>query len=242
MPSNKDENGCAVSLIIPAYNEEKRIESTLLEYHSFLSRGYDDFEIIVACDGCTDKTPDIVRDLNLSNVRLAGFPRRLGKGGGIKEGFKLAKGDIVGFVDADNSVNPQNYQKLLGSIQEDGVDCAIASRRVPGAEIAVEQGPSRRLVSYLFNIMLRLMFGLNISDTQCGAKAIKKQVLGEILPELRSKGYEFDVELLWKLGLAGHTIKEIPIVWQHGKGSTFSPKYYPGMFVSLVRMRVSKLI
>lgn len=211
----------SLSLIIPAYNEEKRIERTLSEVTSFFKK-YDSFELIIACDGCSDATVEIVKKCmeQDNNIRLLESPEKLGKGGGIIEGFKNATGEIIGFMDADLSIKPEEFEKLIKAV-ESGADCAISSRRIKGSIISVKPSIRRRLASILFNFMIRLCTGLNIKDTQCGGKCFKKNVIKKVISDIKFKDYIFDVELLYKINKFGYTTMEIPIIWTHVDNGQF---------------------
>lgn len=224
-----------LSLVIPAYNEEKRIEKVIDSYSAFLGEKYD-YELIVVCDG-NDKTAGIVmeRMANDMHIRLLKFAQRLGKGGAIIRGFSASMKDVVGFLDSDESVSPEDFEKLIKELND--ADCAIASRHVEGAVISVNPPWKRRISSRIFNILVNLMFNLDIKDTQCGAKVLKKDSLDMLLPEFKTKGFEFDVELLWRLKKAGFAIKEVPVVWKHEGGSTFSLRYSVEMFINLLKVR-----
>jgi len=228
-----------ISLVIPAHNEEKRIKKVLELYISYFSKNYSEYEIIVICDGYDD-TAKIVRNISNKNnyINLFKFTTKLGKGGGIIEGFKRVTGEIIGFIDADGSVNPSDFGKLITELEK--VDCAIASRRLFESKITKKHPLKRRVSSRVFNILVNIMFGLGIKDTQCGAKVFKKDVIKKVLPKIKSRGFEFDVELLWRIKREGFLIKEVPIEWQHKDGSTFSLKYAPEMFVNLLKRRFGK--
>jgi glycosyltransferase involved in cell wall biosynthesis len=225
------------SLIIPAYNEEKRIKKTLKDYGEYFKRNFKNYEIIVICDGCTDRTPSIVERFSRENkhIKLLKFTQKLGKGGGISEGLKSATGDVLGFTDADEAVSPREFVKLIKKI-ENGVDCAIASRRVKGAKILSKQSFQRRIASKAFNLFVNFMFKLRLKDTQCGAKTFHRRVIRRV-KRFKTSGFEFDVELLWKIKQYGFKIEEVPITWKHKEGTTFNLKYGPKMLVNLVKLR-----
>ncbi len=224
-----------ISIIIPAYNEEKRIETILLNY----SNHFQDQEIIVVCDG-TDKSQNIVGKLSekYPNIKLLRFEKKLGKGGGIIEGFKEANGDKIGFVDADESVTPDDVKRMFDCLPD--VDGVIASRRLKDSRILIKQPTKRRIASRVFNIIVRLIFSLNLKDTQCGAKVFRKEAIKDVLSELKTKGFEFDVELLWRLKKKGYKVVEFPITWRHSEGSSFSLSNAPKMFFSLLKVRIWK--
>jgi len=198
------------SLVIPAYNEENRIQLLFDEIPAF------DGELIVVCDG-TDATADRVsriaaRRTDLT-IRCLVFDHRLGKGGGVIEGLNAARAPLVGYFDADGSTSIGEMQRLFSQLAH--ADAAIGSRWVPGSTLRVPQGFMRRMESRAFNFLIRLLFGLTYSDTQCGAKVFKKAAVDIVLPRMTSRGFEFDVELLWRLKRAGYSVTEVPIAWQN---------------------------
>lgn len=229
-------NTNSLSIVIPAYNEEDIIESTLGEYFKFFSGGYA-LEVIVVCDGCSDKTPDIVRSCARGNreLRLIELPSNMGKGGALIEGFKVATHDIIGFTDADNSITPKEFSKLLEEI--DDADGVIASRRIDGSRGVGNENYVKKMLGIVFGIFVQLIFNLGVKDTQCGAKAFKKKTIKEVLPVLKTKGFEFDVELLWRLKERGQVIKEVPITVVHRPMSKLGIRHIPGMLCSLLRVR-----
>jgi glycosyltransferase involved in cell wall biosynthesis len=222
----------AVSLIIPAYNEEGRI-ATLLA-----SLPVREGEYIFVCDG-TDSTADLVERFaafhpDLS-IRCLKYTRRLGKGGGVREGIRAASAPLVGFMDADCSTSVGDMMGLFALIGDgDGV---IGSRWIEGAELIERQGFLRRLQSRGFNHLIRLLFRLPYRDTQCGAKVFSKTAVDTVLPSMKSSGFEFDVELLWRLREAGFTIREVPIRWQNNKDTRVKSADMIHMVAGLVRVR-----
>jgi glycosyltransferase involved in cell wall biosynthesis len=169
-------------------------------------------------------------------IKLLNFEQKLGKGGAVIEGFKAVEGDRIGFVDADESVAPEDVARMLAALSD--ADGVIASRRLKNSRILVRQPFKRRLASRVFNIIVRVMFGLNFRDTQCGVKVFRKEAIKDVLPELKTRGFEFDVELLWRLKKSGYQVIEFPITWKHSSGSTFSLANAPGMFFSLLKVRL----
>lgn len=224
-----------ISVVIPAYNEEDRIEATISKY----SNHFQGQEIIVVCDG-NDNTQSVIEKLYKNNltIRLLSFPKRLGKGGGVIEGFKAANGDKIGFVDADESVHPNDVKKMFQALSD--ADGVIASRRLRDSKILVKQPLKRRIASKTYNIIVRMIFGLDFKDTQCGAKVFRKKAIMDVLSELKTKGFEFDVELLWRLKKKGYKVIEFPITWKHSQDSTFSLSNAPKMLISLLKVRFWK--
>lgn len=206
------------SLVIPAYNEEQRIIPLFEAIHGF------DGELIVVCDG-VDGTADIVdriasERLDLT-IRCLRFNHRLGKGGGVIAGLMAARSPLVGYFDADGSTTIDEMKRLFLTL--DSVDGAIGSRWISGSTLKVRQGILRQLESRAFNLLIRVLFGLTFHDTQCGAKVFKKSVIDAVLPMMISRGFEFDVELLWRLQGSGFVVAEVPIEWQN-KGDSHVQK------------------
>ncbi|MEE9594019.1 MAG: dolichyl-phosphate beta-glucosyltransferase [Candidatus Hydrothermarchaeales archaeon] len=227
-----------ITIVIPAYNEEDRLGDVLKRYKEF----YNSYEIIVVCNGCTDSTPKIAKENAVEDIRVKTliFKERLGKGGAILEGFKEARGEFLGFLDADESVEPEEYLKLIDTLKTHGFDGAIGSRRAEGAVIISDRSFSRRIASKIFNILVRGITGLKFFDTQCGAKIFKKKTLGAVIDRMNSLGYEFDVELLLRLKRLGYKIAEVPVKWKHSGSSKFSLMHAPAMFVGLLLMSVRR--
>ena len=225
--------GDRFSLIIPAYNEEKRIGEVLEAYRDVAD------EVIVVVNGCTDATVEIADEFSerYPNIKLLVFEKKLGKGGAVVGGFKKASHAIVGFVDSDLSVPPDELKRLLNIVRSEDFTGVIGSRRVEGSKVVIAQPFFRRISSRVFNLLVRALFGLKFSDTQCGAKIFKKYAIDAVIDSIRTKGYEFDVELLWKLDKKGFVIKEVGIRWRHSGESKFRLFYGPVMLINLLRMR-----
>lgn len=222
-----------ISVVVPAYNEESRIEQMLADYSTALS-AMGDYELIVVCDGSTDRTAEIASKY----ARVLSFPERLGKGGGVMEGFKAARGDIIGFTDADSSLKAEQFLRLLDEMERTGAGCVIADRKSKEALIIESQYLIRRLASESFNFLFpKALFGLKIKDSQCGGKIFKRECLEKAMPLMVCTGFEFDVELLWRVKRAGCHIGEVPVIWKDDKGSKFSFKYIPSMGINLIKVR-----
>lgn len=224
------------SLIIPAYNEERRIGKTLGAYDKFLEKKFRDFEILVVFDG-NDKTDEVVKRLSakMKKIKLLKFRRRLGKGGGVIEGIKAAKGEIIGYTDADNSVPPDEYWKLVSALP--GHSCVAASRYSKGALQVKSQSFANRFASRAWNLIVNLLFGLGMKDTQCGAKVFTKDVK-KVVHKMKSTDFSFDVELLWRMKKFGK-IKEQSVKWTHvEEDSKTRLSNSAGMLLSVLKVRL----
>lgn len=229
-----------LSIVIPACNEEARIERMLDAYLPYFSRLYDrDFEMIIVVNGSHDQTESVVRryERQYTQVQAIVEPRNIGKGGAVMLGFARAQGNCIGFVDADGSTPPEAYQELVDNIGN--ARAIIASRWCKGAEVSHCQPLSRRVASRVFNKLVRILFGLQITDTQCGAKLMTRDAVQKVLPHLGITRWAFDVDLLFQLRRAGYAIVEIPTVWHDVSGSRLKVvRTSMEMFVALVRLRL----
>ncbi len=228
-----------LSVVIPAYNEEKRIGKTLDNYLEF----FHDTEIFVAMDGCRDGTLDIVKKFaengnkNNNTVSYIHSNERLGKGMGLIRAISHTKGYIIAINDADESTPPSEIFKLVNQL--DGCDCIIGSRWLPKSKICKKQTIQRRIASRGFNFLVRRMFGIHFRDTQCGTKVFRKDAIKSVVDNMSTFGFAFDIDLLWQLQKKGYKIKEVPIVWNDDDGS--SVKLFHEiitMFLAVVRLRI----
>jgi glycosyltransferase involved in cell wall biosynthesis len=226
-----------LSIVIPAYNERERIVGTLDAYSSFFDKSGIEYEIIVA-DFSNDGSKDVVRQYQGKHrrIRLLDIDGP-GKGLAVYEGFRASKGRLLGFTDADNSVSPQEFDKILSSMGAYGA--AIGSRGLKESKVThYHNSFFRRYASILLGVLfVRLLFNLRIHDTQCGAKIFKRDRLVPILPLMRISNSIFDVELLWRFSKVGR-INEIPIVWIDSKYSHFKWTQTIGEGISLLRVRL----
>jgi len=225
------------SIIIPAYNEEERIKKTVEEYIKYFKNH--DYELIIIPNGCKDKTEAITKQISKKypHVIYKIIKEPIGKGGAVKEGFKISQGELIGFVDADNSTKPEDFENLIKNIGK--YDCIIASRYIKGSKVKPKQKITRIIGSRGFNFIVRILFGLNINDTQCGAKLFKNKAIKEIIPKLDITRWAFDVDLLFNLKRNKYKIKEYPTVWEDKSGSKFKlHKAIPEMFLSLTRLKL----
>lgn len=211
-----------ISIVIPALNEEKRIGPTLQDYASVFNQ---DAEIIVVDNGSLDDTVALVKKTqqNHPRIRLLKFNAPLGKGGAVYTGFRKARGEILGFADADGATKAKEFSKLISEVKDKKVDAAIASRYTQDASVLTPQPLKRRLFSRVFNLFVQLLFGLKLKDTQLGAKVLTRQAYQAVADQLGIKNYAFDVELLWRLKQNGYNIKEIGICWEDQAGSRLNP-------------------
>ncbi len=228
-------------ILIPAYNEEARIEPMLRSYADFFGRNYSGkFQLVVVLNGCRDNTLGVVQRVakDFPSIGWLDFPAAIGKGGALIEGLKLAgNADLIGYVDADGATEPKAFLDLVKKIG--AADCVIGSRWLPGAVIHQAQAGNRRFASRVFHSIVQGMFWMNIRDTQCGAKVMKREVVEKIHPTLRIADMAFDINLLFSIRRAGYKILEVPTEWTDKAGSKVAlGRSSLTMFLSTVRIRL----
>jgi dolichyl-phosphate beta-glucosyltransferase len=198
-----------LSVVIPAYNEEDRLKKHLPGIKSYLAGK--SFEIIVVNDGSQDGTARVAQELG---VRLIDLQPNRGKGGAVKAGMLAAQGRYVLFTDADQSTPIGEVEKLLAKLDA-GYDMAIGSRAVPGAEVEQPQVWYRALAGKLFGLGTRTFCICGIADTQCGFKAMKREVAQKVFLQVTSNTAIFDIEMLVVATREGYRIAEVPVHWVH---------------------------
>lgn len=234
-----------VSIVIPAYNEEKRIGKTLDVFGEFFEKirrdGKIEYELLVVINNTKDRTEEIVKEnqRNNSRIRYLNF-KRGGKGFAVIEGFKDAlkrKNDLIGFVDADLATSPKEFYRLIEHIGNyDGI---IASRYVAGAVIKPKPSLQRLLAKKAFNILVRFLLLIPYRDTQCGAKVFKRRTVQEFVNSITMSQWAFDVDLLYTARKKSFKIREFPTMWADKEYSKINFwRAGPGMAIGVVRLRI----
>jgi hypothetical protein len=210
-----------ISIILPAYNEESRIRYALDTLIEYLSGQEHTYEVIVSADGSTDDTAKITSEYTQkhSNVILVTFPERLGKGGGILNAAKIASGDVLIIMDVDMATPPDEILKTIEVMEREQADIIYGSRNLPESIILIEPPFYRNILGKAYNHFFRLLFGINLHDTQCGYKAIRKKVFDSLKREINIAGFAYDIDLAVKAKRDGYKIVEMPVTWSHGEGS-----------------------
>ena len=223
-----------VSLVIPAYNEEKRIRPFLEEINTKLPAPW---EIIVVCDG-NDSTARIASSFG-GRIAVLEFSNRLGKGGAILEGLKQASGNIVGYVDADGAISSNDIKRIVAAVEHDS-DVAVGSRWVRGSKIVSRQPIIRVILGRLYHYLSFALLGMKIKDTQCGIKAMKASLVKQVLSRVTIKNLSFDTAFLYHCQKLGARISEIPITWKDVDGSKVKPvRTAIVMLLSLVGIKIA---
>jgi len=212
------------SIVIPAYNEEGRIAATLERVLAYVNQQNWETEIIVVDDGSRDATARIVRSYAERHPRLRLLENlgNRGKGYSVRHGMLEATGEIMLFTDADLSCPIEEAPKLFDAIAA-GADVAIGSRWLRSHLQTRRQSLRRQFLGRAFNLVPRLVLGLNYKDTQCGFKAFTRRAVLRIFPLQRIERWGFDPELLFLGKKAGFKVVEIPVAWGHSEGTRINP-------------------
>ena len=214
-----------LSIVIPAYNEERRIGLTLEKTAGFLESRPWKWELIAIDDGSSDRTSDEVLRLSRRwpGIRCLRNERNRGKGYSVRRGVETAEGRYVGFMDADYKTDIACLDAAVAKLEE-GWDGVIGDRRLGGTRIAQARRAYRQIGSEVFKHLLRVLIGLKeFGDTQCGFKFFQAPVAQDLFARQRVDGYMFDVEILLLAVRSGYRICPIPVVWSDDPDSRFKP-------------------
>jgi len=219
-----------LTVIIPAYNEERRLPATLASVYEYLKSLNESFEILVVDDGSLDNTAAVVESFakEHSAVRLISYTPNQGKGHAVRVGMLAARGDLLLLDDADGSSPIYEAARLEEAISG-GADIAIGSRAKPDPSRTVKALTYRKYIGNTFNAIVQFLLLPGVYDTQCGFKMFKRGVAHDIFSVARLDGYGFDVEVLFIARLRGYGVSEVSIDWTNVAGSkvnvlTDSPK------------------
>lgn len=200
----------SISLIVPAYRQEETIVEDLTKIKEALDQLRHDYEIIVVVDGKVDKTFERAKRLESSRIRILGYEINHGKGYAVRYGMECAKGNIIGFIDSGMDIDPNGLSILLDRFEWHDADIVVGSKRHPESKVTYPF--ERRMISFLSQVFIRILFGLNLRDTQVGMKFFKREVIKKVLPRLLVKKFAFDIEILVVALHLGFTkIVEAPI-------------------------------
>ncbi len=209
-----------ISIVIPAYNEERRLPPTLIDAIDYFDRRGLSYEIIVIDDGSKDGTAEVVRKFERvrHQVRLIQLPKNYGKGHAVRLGVLNSRGAKVLFADADGATPIQEFGRLEKALATDG-DIAIGSRALASTETKVTTSIHRRALGRIFNKCVNMLLLPSIADTQCGFKMFTRKAALFLFKRQRADRFSFDVELLYMAHKAKLAVKEVPINWTNVPGS-----------------------
>jgi glycosyltransferase involved in cell wall biosynthesis len=231
----------SLSIVIPAYNEQKRLPQTLRRVLAWLARGsFSLHEVIVVDDGSLDETARVVEECARENacLRLVQNPGNRGKGYAVRNGMLAAKGDWILYSDADLSTPIEEIEKLCRAAREHDAGVAIGSRAVDRSLVEVHQPALRELSGRCFNLVMRVVTGLPFRDTQCGFKLYRADAAREIFARQRQEGFSFDVEDLLIAKKLGVRAVEVPVRWANVEGTKVRLTQGMMSFLDLVKIRM----
>lgn len=208
-----------ISLIIPIFNEEKRLKKGIDRILECCIQQSWDFEIIIVEDGSTDRSVEIVEEYcsKEKRVKLLSLDKRYGKGGSLLYAMKQCKKDNIGYLDIDLSADPSEFTRLIPFAKE--FDLVIGSRIVRGGLNPIHRPLVRKCLSKMYSLYFGCLFNMRIRDTQCGFKLFRREPILPIISSIQTNGFAFDTEFLVKSFLHGLNIKEVPINWHHENNS-----------------------
>lgn len=231
MPQKQSRN--LISLIIPAYKQEKTIEKDLQRIKAVLDSLGRPYEVIVVVDGYLDNTFSSAKKVLSPKIGVVGYPNNKGKGYAVRYGMRKAKGDIIAFLDAGMDLDPHRISEMLSLMEHNRADIVIGSKLHPQSNVFYPW--QRRILSWGYRSIVKICFGLSIRDTQVGIKIFRRKVLQDVLPLLLVKKYAFDIEILAVAHRLGYTrIYEAPITLNFGKWSSItSSNFWRAIFQML---------
>ena len=232
-----------LSVIIPAYNEEKRIIQTLKSIQTYFNDKSYDYEIIVVNDGSRDDTLSVVEGLKLEirNLKIIAYKSNKGKGCAVRLGMLSAGGDIKLFMDADNSTTIDNLDKMISYLNED-YDIVIASIGIKGSKSIGHEPFYRRFLGKAGNLFIQLVAVPGIKDTQRGFKVFTSISAQDIFSKAKENGWGFDIEVLALARKLGYKIKEVPIVWNNHSESRVNIWAYPKTLLETIKIKLNLLL
>lgn len=224
-----------ITAIIPVFNDRASLEKALPASIKVLEAITPRFEIIVAEDGSSDGSADMVREFSRKDprVRLLHSDTRLGRGKALNRAISDAKGEIVCYYDVDLATNMQHIKELVSAIQN-GADISTGSRLLPSSDTIRTGG--REIASRSYNFLVRFLLGSRIYDHQCGFKGFRRERILPLLDKIRSDHWFWDTEILVRAQILGYRVFEFPVHWRAGKGTTVRLKDVFSMGSSILRL------
>jgi len=202
----------SVDIVVPVYNEEKILEKSISTLYNFLEKNFKyDWNIIIADNASKDNTLEVANSLSkkYKKVKILHLNQK-GRGRALRIAWTKSDADIVSYMDVDLSTDLSFFPIMIDSLIQ-GYDVATGSRLMEGAEI--KRSFKRELLSRGYNVLVRLILGVKYKDSQCGFKAVKREIVNDVVPEVRDNNWFFDSELLFRSHMKGYKIKEIPVKW-----------------------------
>jgi len=227
-----------LSIIVPVYNEEKRIKPFLNELYNF-TKNKKQLEIIFVDDGSRDKSLEILKKFRQkeSKGRIISYKNNKGKGYAVKQGVIHSNGGKIIFIDADNSIHPKEIGKMSNLL--DKYDVVVGDREHEESKVQISK--KRLFIGRFFNYIVRILFQSKVKDNLCGFKGFKKNVAENLFNDISSTGWVFDVELFYKIKKNKYSLYFKPIEWKYKKGSKIKTADPIKIFMKLIKLRINLL-
>lgn len=229
-----------LSVIMPAYNEEKLIRDTLVGVDDFLSKQGYDYEIIVIDDGSEDGTFNVLNDSQsiIRNLSILKNDKNRGKGYSVKKGMLFAKGEFRLFMDADNSTTIDQVSNLV-SYLGNGYEIAMGDRSLEKSVILANQQIYKQILGNMGNIFIKALTVLQVNDTQCGFKIFSEKSAIDIFSKLTIDRWGFDIEALVIAKKLGYKIKSVPVIWKNREETKVRSRDYIFTFKELLKIKIN---
>jgi glycosyltransferase involved in cell wall biosynthesis len=225
MPTQTSSKKPYLSLIIPAYKQQRTIQRDLRKIKSIADKIPQTYEIIVVIDGKVDKTKEEAKKLRSPRIKVVGYTHNRGKGYAVRYGMAYATGSVIAFIDAGMDLDPESLLLLIEYLKKEKADIVIGSKLHPLSKVKYPW--QRKVMSWGYRSIVRSLFGLSVRDTQVGCKLYKRKVLEDVLPRLLVKTFAFDIEMLAVAHRIGYTrIVEAPIELKYTQWSSITNKNF----------------
>lgn len=212
-----------LTLILPYFNPGDALKDTVEETIAVLDSAGLTYEVIAVCDGSTDGSDLILQALEVPYLVLVSHSGNLGKGEAIRTGFSLGRGSYLGFMDSDGDIDPRILESYFQALRSGAYDIILGSKRHKDSKVAYP--PLRRVYSWGYQRLVRFLFSLDVTDTQTGVKFYRSEVVGEVMPFMKERGYAFDLEFFVVARLLGYfRLCEVPVVIRERFSSTIDRK------------------
>ena len=232
-------SGIDLSIVVPAYSEERTIEEALCKLHNEMSKTGLTFEIILVVDGRVDKTAEIAVSLNMTSLKIISYEQNQGKGYALRTGTAETSGLVTAFFDGDLDIDASCLFGLYRRLHESGADVVVGSKVHPDSVVSYPL--FRRFQSRVMRLLVRTLFSLDIGDTQTGIKVFRTSRLQEAINEVQTTGFSFDVDLLVRMHDQGCNIVEGPIVLAYQFASTTSLKSSLVVLSDLLSLKMKRI-
>ena len=227
-----------VSVIVPIYNEGNNLKTNIKKIYNYFHHKYK-FEIIVINDNSSDNSLDIINSLNIKNLKILSNNKNKGKGYSIKKGIEFSSGDIILTTDADLSADIKEFHKLLIKYRT-GYEFVVGSRSQKNSKINIKQSMLRMFIGKSFNLIVRIILGLNFKDTQCGFKLYDSKKIKSIIKLCKVNRFCSDVEILFLAKLKNISVYEEGIIWNNQNKSSVNLLTDPiNMFIDVIKIRIN---